>query len=94
MSPEFQISAITIDSIGKWHSSSVDNNIPAGNVYIQDISPNGNGLIYLNQSDDEGALVVSCFLDGESYNITLPRYIFSDAVDIQIVNRNTPCIRQ
>jgi outer membrane protein OmpA-like peptidoglycan-associated protein len=91
---DFDILAFSLSSEGKWKiedtSHNVYNNID--NNIIQHIAGNGSALLYLDYNYKKQRLIPAFSVldkDGNEQKIELPESIFKNAVDIQIIDRNT-----
>ena len=82
-----------VDEKGKWSpdSTRLEGINSSMNDYAMDISPNGQSMIFSRaQSDGNSKIYVSAYdFEENQHVIELPDFMFSGAVDLNIVDRNT-----
>ena len=90
---DFQIMAFSINEKGNWKDTPeiVADVNTAKHDYLQDVSADGNSLLYQKQGAEilDRHLTFSTYNGDEEIKINIPRTVLKDVADLQIVDHNT-----
>jgi outer membrane protein OmpA-like peptidoglycan-associated protein len=90
---DYEIKAFSINEKGDWSEEPelvVDVN-SAKHDYLQDVSPDGNALLYQKIGEEalDRKLTFSTYINDEEVKVDIPRIYLKDVADIHLIDHNT-----